>query len=61
METGLTLTLHGVTLAATLAVLGVVLAQHRVWTRMKDRINDMWKEYCDSKKIRFTTLDENGH
>ena len=60
METGFTLTLHGLTFGCVLTILFLMLNQHKIWVRMKDRINSLWKEYCTAHEIDFTRLDENG-
>lgn len=60
MENGFTLTLHGLTFGFIAAILGLLLQQNKVWTRMKDRVNSLWKEYCDEKDIPFVSLDGNG-
>lgn len=57
MESGITLTLHGVQLGISVAVLGILLNQHKVWIRVKDRVNTLWQDYCDHKKVPFIPLD----
>jgi hypothetical protein len=56
-ETPITLTLHGLTLAGMLFIIGILLHQHKVWTRMKDRVNNLWQEYCGEKDIPYVPLD----
>ncbi len=57
---GISVTLQGVTLAGVLAVLAVVLRQHKVWIRMKDRVNTLWRRHCQTTGDDFVPL-ENGH
>jgi hypothetical protein len=57
MESGLTLAFHGVQLTVSIAVLGIVLNQHKVWVRMKDRINSLWYKHCKETGDRYTPLD----
>lgn len=59
-ETPITLTLHGLTLAGILFIVTMLLNQHKVWTRMKDRMNDLWQAYCSEKQIPYVPLD-NGN
>jgi hypothetical protein len=56
-ETPITLTLHGLTFGGIMLIAGILLHQHKVWTRMKDRLNDLWQEYCSEKKIPYVPLD----
>jgi hypothetical protein len=51
---------HIGSLASSIAVLGLLLNQHKIWIRLKDRVNDMWKDYCDAHDIPYTKID-NGH
>jgi len=60
MESGLTLTVHGLTLGGILAILGLMFHQHKIWVRMKDWVNELRREYCERHDIPFTPLD-NGH
>jgi hypothetical protein len=59
MENGITLTLSGVQIGLTLAVLGVVLREHKVWVRLKDRVNTLWQRHCATTGDAFIPL-ENG-
>lgn len=59
-ETPITLTLHGLTLAGIVFIGGMLLKQHKVWIRMKDRVNDLWSDRCHAKGERFVSL-ENGN
>lgn len=58
-EGALSLTFHGVSLAASLAVLGIILKQHKVWVRMKDRVNQLWYSHCKTTGDKYESL-ENG-
>jgi len=59
-ETAITLTLHGVTTGGVLLLLGIALKQHKVWVRMKDRMNSLWRSYCKEHDEHYVPL-ENGH
>jgi hypothetical protein len=61
LETPLTLTLHVAQIGSTLMVLGVVLNQHKVWIRVKDRLNTLWAKHCKETGDKFVSLDGNGH
>jgi hypothetical protein len=58
-ESALTLTIHGVQLTATMSVLGVLLHQHKIWTRLKDRVNTLWEKHCQKTGDKYVPL-ENG-
>lgn len=57
MESSFTLTLHGLTLAGIVVLLGFSASQHKVWVRMKDRINALWFKHCKDTGERFEPLD----
>jgi len=59
MEDPITLSIHGVQLVGTLAILRVVLPQYKVWTRLKDRVNTLWEKHCEKTGDKFVSL-ENG-
>ena len=59
-ETTLTIAFHGVTAGGILAILAILLKQHKVWVRMKDRMNSMWRAYCKEHDQDYVPL-ENGH
>jgi hypothetical protein len=50
---------HGLSFGTTILILGILLRQHKIWTRVKDRLDELWAEYCKSKGIRFKPI-ENG-
>jgi hypothetical protein len=58
-ESALTLTIHGVQLTATLTVLGLVFTQHKIWVRLKDRVNTLWGKHCEKTGDPYVPL-ENG-
>lgn len=59
-EGPVTISLHVATLVGIFGVLGILLNQHKVWIRMKDRLNTLWKEHCKQTGEDFVRLD-NGH
>jgi len=60
MESGITLTIHGLTLGGICAILLLLFNQHKIWVRMKDRVNELWREYCERHETVFISLDGNG-
>lgn len=52
--------MHGVSTVGVLAILGITLNQHKIFVRMKDRLNVLWFHHCKSKDEPFTAL-ENGN
>ena len=61
MESTLTITLHGVTLASTLTIIGILLKEHKVWIRMKDRLNQLWMDRCKAKGDDYVALGNGDH
>jgi hypothetical protein len=59
-EGPITLTIHGLTLSGIVVILGVLLKQHKVWVRLKDRVNSLWRKHCLDSGEYFEPL-ENGH
>src|SRR5579859_2476866 len=60
METVATQIAHWATLAGVLALLGMALQQHKVWVRLKDRVNSMWYRHCRDTGEKYIPL-ENGN
>lgn len=50
---------HGVSLGTSIVMLGLLLNQHKVWVRMKDRLNQLWRRHCNANGDEYTPL-ENG-
>lgn len=40
-------------------MLGFILRQHKIWTRMKDRLNTLWHHHCKVSGDEYSPL-ENG-
>ena len=60
LESPLTLTFHGIQITlsvATLLLLAPVLKQHKVWIRVKDRINTLWHKHCEETGDQYVSLD----
>lgn len=57
VESPITVTIHIATLGGIVTILGVLLKQHKVWTRMKDRCNTLWAKHCMETKELFIPLD----
>jgi len=53
------LTFHGIQIGLLVFLISLVLSQHKIWVRMKDRLNSLWYEHCKSKNEKFVSL-ENG-
>ncbi len=50
---------HGLSFSTTLLILGIVLKQHKIWTRVKDRLDNLWADYCKAHNINYKPI-ENG-
>jgi hypothetical protein len=48
---------HWLSTGGVFAILAILIKQHTVWTRMKDRINVLWHKHCREKGERFVPLD----
>jgi len=59
-ENVLTVTFHGITTGGVVLILGIMLKQHKIWTRMKDRLNILWRKHCKDTGDYFEPL-ENGN
>lgn len=51
---------HGLTLVGIFGIGGMLLREHKVFVRMKDRLNTLWYHHCVEKKEPYVSLD-NGH
>jgi hypothetical protein len=51
-----------ISVAGIIAIIGILLNQHKVWVRMKDYVNTLWYERCENRipKERFVAVDGNG-
>ena len=59
VESPITLTIHGITLAGIVCIIGILLKQHKVWIRLKDRMNSLWRKHCKEIGEEYVPL-ENG-
>jgi len=50
---------HFANLSATLTVLGVLLREYKVYGRIKERVNELWFNYCGERQKLYTPV-ENG-
>ena len=48
-------------MSGVLTILGVVLKQHKVFVRMKDRLNTLWFHHCEEKKEPYIPLENGSH
>lgn len=60
-ESPVTIGLHLGTLLSTMAILGLLLNQHKVWIRLKDRVNTMWRHHCAKTGDPYESLDNGSH
>jgi hypothetical protein len=60
METVASQIAHWMTFGMVTAILGFTLKQHKVWIRMKDRMNTLWHEHTKKTGEKYIPL-ENGH
>ena len=64
METPFTTAIHIVQTIVSLPIAWLcikILTQHKIWVRMKDRVNTLWASHCEKTGDRFISLDGNGH
>lgn len=54
------LILKHITLAGVLTILGILLKQHKVWVRLTDQMDSLWKDFCIKHDIQFKSL-RNGN
>ena len=59
METLATQIAHWWTAGMVTALVGFALREHKVWVRMKDRVNSLWYHRCKETGEKFIPL-ENG-
>ena len=50
---------HYISAGGVVTIIAYGLWYHKIWVRMKDRVNDLWADYCEKKRIPFRPL-ENG-
>lgn len=60
-EGGWATAFHGVSLAASVAMLGLLLNQHKIWVRMKDRLDELWRRHCKVTGDDFKPLENGKH
>lgn len=60
MESTFTLIEHHATFGIVAFIALALLRQHKVYIRMKDRLNTLWRDRCRLKDDDYTPL-ENGH
>lgn len=59
-ESEVTIAFHGIQLGVSLGTLYFIFQQHKIWIRMKDRINEMYVDFCEKHGLKFKPLDANG-
>jgi hypothetical protein len=58
-ETWYTAIEHHVNLVAVLTILGFLAREHKVYGRMKERMNELWFNYCGERQKLYSPV-ENG-
>ena len=53
--------LNVATLASVLAGISLVLRQHKIWVRMKERLNTLWFYHCKASGDPYAPLDNSSH
>lgn len=61
METPITLTIHGLTIGLLVFITGLLLKEHKVWVRLKDRANTLWHDRCREKGDDYVPLENGSH
>ncbi len=61
MDQILTHIFHGVSLTLTISILTILLREHKVWTRVKDRLNTLWSNHCKETGDEYVALDNGKH
>jgi len=56
-ETWLTQIEHHVSFAIVLGLAGAALREYRVYGRIKERVNELWFNYCGERQKLYTPLD----
>lgn len=49
---------HWLTLGMVATILGFTLKQHKVWVRLKDRVNTLWSDRCTQTGDRYFPLED---
>lgn len=58
-ETWLTAIEHHITFGVVLAMAGKMLLEYKVYGRIKERVNELWFNYCGERQKLYTPV-ENG-
>lgn len=56
-ETPFTITLHGLTLGAVVIILGLILKEHKTYTHIKERVNQLWYHHCVKSGDKYESVD----
>lgn len=48
--------IHALSVISSLGVIGFLVKCSRTWTRLIDRVDELWYAYCTEKEIKFTPL-----
>lgn len=61
MESSLTLLEHHATFGLVIFIAGLVLREHKVYVRVKDRLNTLWHDRCRAKGDDYVPIDNGAH
>ena len=59
MESVATQVAHWLTFGMVTTLVGFALKEHKVWVRLKDRMNTLWAQHCEKTGDKYIPL-ENG-
>lgn len=48
--------LKHITLAGVILIGSLLAKDHKIWVRMTDQVDSMWKEFCDKHSIQYKSL-----
>jgi hypothetical protein len=57
METLASQIAHWAGTAGTFAILTILVKQHTIWVRLKDRLNTLWRKHCRETGQDYVPLD----
>lgn len=60
-EGPIVISIHVATFAGIATILGLLLREHKVWIRMKDRVNQLWRDRCHAKNDDYVPLENGNH
>ena len=52
--------LHGSNFVLNISILGLLLKQHKIYIRIVDAVNMMYKDFCTAHGLAYRSVDRNG-